>query len=179
MTAAPAFKTRADAEADADATLQWLWTVRVDGLATIPVDPAFIARAMGIEVYISDLPEDVSGLLVKEPDNAPEIYVSRATGRNRQRYSVAHELGHYRERITEDDQPYRWVDYRGPSAKNGDQPREVYANQFAAALLMPAPLVKQLFQKGLDDVLLATTFGVSAEAMFLRRKNLRLSRPGE
>lgn len=53
-------------------------------------------------------------------------------------------------------------------------PREVSANRFAAALLMPTALVKHMiFEEGVTDLQkLANTFGVSTAAMEFRLRNI-------
>jgi Zn-dependent peptidase ImmA (M78 family) len=50
---------------------------------------------------------------------------------------------------------------------------EIFANKFAAALLMPKEEVERLEHDGLSPALLALKFGVSEEAMNFRLDNLR------
>ena len=51
---------------------------------------------------------------------------------------------------------------------------ERQANRFAAALLMPEGPVRQMLCQDVDTVRMAWRFGVSAEAMEIRLKELRL-----
>ncbi len=150
---------------------------RIDpGVAQLPIDPVRVATALGIDVYITRMMKpEVSGTLRKAPGSDPEIYLNRDDSQNRQRFTCAHELGHYVKRTAAGDLDYDFVDdNRGPLASTGLDPEEVYANQFAAALLMPAELVKQEHKRGLGAVRLALRFGVSDDAMHYRLRNLNL-----
>jgi Zn-dependent peptidase ImmA (M78 family) len=53
-------------------------------------------------------------------------------------------------------------------------PEEIYANEFAACLLMPEEEVKRMDKEGLDAFDMAIAFGVSRDAMQFRIKNLNL-----
>ena len=66
-------------------------------------------------------------------------------------------------------------DRRGPSAARGNNPDEIYANQFAAALLMPEEKVREL-RGQIGPAAMAVEFGVSLEAMMFRLENLGLDR---
>ena len=92
---------------------------------------------------------------------------------NRQRFTCAHELGHFVRRAANPDS-YEWVDLRGPLAAAGQDPEEIYANSFAAALLMPEAEVRRLWKEGERELELAQYFDVSREAMQYRLMNLRL-----
>ena len=143
----------------------------------LPVDPFAIARNLGINVYVSTLDEDVSGMLVKRAAyDDPEIYLNAGDSRNRQRFTCAHELGHYVKRTASGDANEIWeyVDRRDTLASRGHDPDEIYANQFAANLLMPRDMLTKL--KGERTLAaLAALFGVSADAMTFRLDNLRRS----
>lgn len=143
-------------------------------MTEIPVDPIQVARALGIKVWTSDLDPNVAGVLVKRKGAAPEIYISAADHINRQRFTVAHEVGHYVERAANGkaQDPVNYVDYRDAVSSQGSSPAEMYANGFAAALLMPAERVRAYWQRCLDADEMARQFGVSAEAMRHRLNNL-------
>lgn len=144
------------------------------GMTEIPVDPIKVARALGIKVWTSDLDPDVAGVLVKRKGSAPEIYISAADHINRQRFTVAHEVGHYVERAAkgEAQDPVNYVDYRDAVSSQGSSPAEMYANGFAAALLMPAAWVRKLRASYADAEEMARQFGVSPAAMRHRLRNL-------
>lgn len=149
-----------------------------EGPPSYPVDPAKIAEALGLKVFSADLQIDVSGMLVKHPARDPEIYVNGRDSKNRQRFSVAHELGHYVKRTSEEAQTteegWEYIDFRNPLSATGLDSDEVWANRFAAALLMPANLVKEVHSQISEPATLAFRFGVSSDAMNFRLQNLGL-----
>ncbi len=146
------------------------------GDCPLPVDPFRIASALGLRVNLMPLEPDVSGMLAKRPYQDPEVYINANDSRNRQRFSCAHEIGHYDSRASNrDDDSWGYIDRRGPSASKGSTPDEIYANQFAAALLMPEEKVKELHGQ-IGPAAMAVEFGVSLEAMLFRIDNLDLSR---
>lgn len=142
----------------------------------LPIDPFEIAGCLGLKVYVTPLEPDVSGMLAKRPGQDAEVYVNALDSENRQRFSCAHEIGHFVKRVTGDeDDDWGYIDRRGPSAARGTNPEEVYANQFAAELLMPEAMVTRLYHEGLSATALAVKFNVSLGAMKFRLENLRLA----
>jgi Zn-dependent peptidase ImmA (M78 family) len=161
-------------ERDAQQILETVWLREQDEIR-LPVDPFAIAKRLGITVYLSMLADGVSGMLVKRAAyDDPEIHLNAGDHRNRQRFTCAHELGHYVKRSAtgNPDEIWEYVDRRDTLASQGNDPDEVYANQFAANLLMPRDLVKKLKDE-LGVAALAYEFGVSADAMKFRLDNLR------
>jgi Zn-dependent peptidase ImmA (M78 family) len=158
-------------ERDAVGLLRAAWARDYPDLP-VPVDPFYIAMGLGIWVYVAVLDEGVSGMLVKRPGIDPVIYLNRLDSQNRQRFTCAHELGHYIKRADGDDEEWEYVDARGPTASKGSDPEEIYANQFAAALLMPREAIARLVKQGLTASEMAYRFGVSLEAMNWRLTNL-------
>ena len=112
-------------------------------------------------------------MLIKRPGEDPEIYVHASDSPNRQRFTCAHELGHYVKRSAAGDVAWEYVERRDLLTTQGSDPEEIYANQFAASLLMPREKVEEL-HKTLGPVALAYEFGVSADAMHYRLVNLGL-----
>lgn len=137
----------------------------------LPVDPVRIAAALGIRVVKATLDPDMSGALVKELGKDAVIVLNAMDSPNRQRFTCAHEIGHFVKRSDKPDE-YEYVDRRTSLSSTGRDPEEVYANRFAAALLMPAKEVARLYGEGLSDVQLQLRFDVSLEAMRLRLTNL-------
>jgi Zn-dependent peptidase ImmA (M78 family) len=161
-----------DAGRKASECLRVYWTER-----TIPVDPVRIAERLGAKVLQSDLPPTVSGAVLKNAGQDPIILVDQSESEARKRFTIAHELGHYVRRAEEDAIDY--VDLRGPGARLGTDPEEVYANNFAANLLMPADEVKRAWKElGTDDcipaIALSERFLVSLDAISHRLRNLNL-----
>jgi len=169
--------TREQAEKEASRLIESEWNVPERGL---PVDPIFIAERLGVQVYSMDLKPEVDGMLkfdrVGEP---PVIFIPNEAPKNRWRFSVAHELGHFVVQLRNDpsgstDVPETDVFYRDPDSQSAKKPLEVFCNQFAAALLMPENYVRALVAEGKTDLSLAHYFEVSLEAMTIRLKNLGL-----
>jgi Zn-dependent peptidase ImmA (M78 family) len=155
------------------------------GLRKPPIDVRQVAAALGLRIVQDDLGEGVSGLLVSRDDSA-SIAVRRQDANVRQRFTIAHEIGHYylghhrsgRE-VVHVDQTTQVI-YRNPKASEGLDPLEIQANQFAASLLMPAPLVRErvegmprpIREAAVTD--LAREFQVSEQAMTIRLSVLGL-----
>ncbi|WP_223587490.1 ImmA/IrrE family metallo-endopeptidase [Microbacterium sp. OVT16B] len=131
---------------------------------------------MGANVLRATLDDDVSGLLVKEPsDEAATIYLNSDDHERRQRFTCAHELGHLSRRGSIPGERLGYVDSRDLESRTGKNPEEVWANQFAAELLMPAAAVRALWAQGESPSKLARVFGVSPAALEVRLSNLGLS----
>jgi Zn-dependent peptidase ImmA (M78 family) len=105
----------------------------------------------------------------------PEIYVNRSDSYNRQRFTCAHELGHWAKNVAVGVDNEEIVDLRGSLSSAGTNAHEIYANQFAAALLMPAEEVHRLRERGYGPVAVADTLRVSPDAAAFRIENLGVS----
>ena len=141
-------------------------------LQSVPVKLSSLATALGLKVLSTPLPSGISGEI--RPDTEPGKFVIRVNKNDsarRQRFTVAHEIGHYllhREAIGNgitDDVLYR---------STLSDAREAQANRLAADLLMPDQLVSDWLEKaktlGVDDKVgfLADKFNVSEAAMKIR-----------
>lgn len=151
------------------------------GVETAPVPVERVARSLGIKVKRTDLGDDCSGILVRNGNRAV-IGVNSQHSVNRRRFSIAHEIGHFDLHSGETyiDRGYR-VHFRDLESGSGTKREEMEANAFAAALLMPAKLVRDAFEKqpfelAEDDDLgiLARKFRVSTQAMTYRLMKLRI-----
>lgn len=140
-----------------------------------PADPVTIARALGIRVVESQLPDDVSGALIKEKGKDATIIIHSTDSPSRKRFTIAHELGHFVSRSFSGDEEFECVDLRSGISSCGVDNEEIFANQFAANLLMPENEVKKGFSAYSSAVALAPKFGVSPDAMSVRLKNLKLT----
>lgn len=150
--------------------------------ADIPVDVHFLAKQSGIVVMPRDLEDSVSGILVVR-DGEGVIAVNKDHPKSRQRFSIAHELGHWylHSATTNVFVDTTSIYFRNREASEGDRRQEVEANTFAAALLMPAqPLREAVGPMQLDpsDDLafrrLAAKFSVSIQALGIRLAQLGL-----
>lgn len=167
------------AEEDARELLKTAWTAGGGDAVPLPVDPFAIAQELGIKAFSAPLDNGVSGMLIKRAGEDAEIYVHAADSTNRQRFTCAHEIGHYVRRVAAEDTEWEYIEHRDLLTSQGTSSDEIYANQFAAALLMPREVVEaryiELESHGLGAApSLAVEFGVSADAMQYRLKNLGL-----
>jgi Zn-dependent peptidase ImmA (M78 family) len=149
---------------------------------TIPVDVDRIAAESSITIRLQAFEDSVSGILVVRGDEGI-IAVNQNHHRNRQRFTIAHEIGHFlihRESTSQfiDSSP---VFFRGPAAAEGTDKQEIEANQFAAELLMPEDVLTQRLGNRPMDAFdenavrrLASLFGVSAQALTIRLTRLNL-----
>lgn len=117
-----------------------------------------------------------SGMLIRK-DGYALIGVSSSEVAVRQRFTIAHELGHFFLHPQKD----AFVDYRDNSRDVMRTPREKEANMFAAALLMPSEFLKKDFRSlaksGLNEEglhALAKRYIVSDDAMRFRLINLNI-----
>jgi Zn-dependent peptidase ImmA (M78 family) len=152
--------------------------------APVPVDA--IARTMGLDVRYAPTTDDVSGALIRNGKSAV-IAVNSAQHENRQRFTIAHEIGHFiLHKRTERhfDEDFR-IDYRNSVSSEATQRNEIEANAFAAALLMPGEFLKRDFLRMKADEIdadhaiqtLAVRYKVSCRAMELRLLNLGFISP--
>jgi Zn-dependent peptidase ImmA (M78 family) len=148
----------------------------------MPVPVERVALALDLFLEEIELGDDVSGVLVVE-NGVGTIGYNRAQSRVRQRFTIAHEIGHF---VLHRDSSQLFIDkhytavYRR-NRRGDDEPdiREVEANRFAAGLLMPESLVLSEiedldFDLGDQDdlALLAERFQVSVQALSLRLGHL-------
>lgn len=161
------FPVRSLDEAEAAAArLRTLWNL---GLDTVPNLAEFLEER-GIKVMVIPLPRSVSGLACKVRQrtgrSVPVIVVNSADTGERQRLTIAHELGHV------------LLDVRN------DVDEEKAAFRFGSAFLIPAEVLwaevgqhRRAIAVG-ELVELKTLFGVSAQAIAYRCKELGIIGPG-
>ncbi len=149
-----------------------------------PVSVKLLAKALGARISVQPFDgDDVSGMLFR--DGAKLIIGVNAThAETRQRFTIAHEIGHlvlHPGRPIILDRVVR-VNLRDSLSGMATDREEIEANQFAASLLMPRDLVVGHVEKMLktghrlseDDLVtnLAKVFEVSSQAMEYRLTNL-------
>lgn len=145
-----------------------------DAQAQIPVDVNNLANRLGIPVVQKLMPDEMSGSLVKTGDESYEIHVNALHPSTRQRFTIAHELGHYVNHRSllgdgvNDNKAYRTTtDDALYNPKIGSK-QETEANRFAASLLMPAETVEQFVNSGMSVKQMSEKLGVSKHAMSIR-----------
>jgi Zn-dependent peptidase ImmA (M78 family) len=150
----------------------------------IPVED--LARNAGAALSFQPFEsEDISGLLYRAPGATPIIGVNSNNPKVRQRFTIAHELGHLKlhegaeliiERLVR-------VNFRDATSSTATDQEEIEANRFASELLMPAPLINRALKSVVANNILADTeivrrlaqrFEVSQQAMEYRLANLGL-----
>jgi len=147
----------------------------------VPVDK--IAEQLDIKVVVTPLQPGVSGALIRD-NGRSFIAVNSGHHRNRQRFTIAHEIGHYRLEHAVDDHVDRefTVIMRDETSSSAENTHEIAANQFAAALLMPSSFIMRDFVRlgaftDEEVTRLALKYQVSELALELRLRNLGLLQP--
>jgi len=148
-----------------------------------PVPVEKIAKSIGVQVRFSPLDDELSGMIFIK-DGVPIIGVNSIHHPNRQRFTIAHELGHYhlhRDVLSDAvhvDKSFPVLMRDTVSATGWDR-REIEANQFAAALLMPKTLIESAIggkpldiddDRPLEEI--AKKFRVSKQALEFRIRKL-------
>lgn len=148
------------------------------GVESLPIPVEKIAEGLGMSISYAPS-EEYSGMLVRKKDGSGKVLVgiNSAESRERQRFTIAHEVGHF---FLHKDLDVS-VDYR-MSYSAPKPPREQEADEFAGNLLMP----KKLLVSDFDQIIsnhsfletdlknLAKKYAVSTEAMRIRLLKLGL-----
>lgn len=137
----------------------------------VPVKVGALAEALGLRVVLATLPLNISGMIQPEGENKYVIKVNRFDSKERQRFTIAHEISHFllhrsyiRNGVVDS------VLYRS----NLSSRLEAEANKLAADIVMPRDAVFSEMSRlsgGSDDdriALLAEMFQVSKQAMSIR-----------
>lgn len=130
----------------------------------------------GLHVFVERLDSKLAGLYVFAPNFGYCILVNRLHPKERRRWTIAHEYGHF---LVDRDRP--GVDYLKPMQRKPESER--FADSFAAAFLMPEAGVQRRFYEEIertgdfkvgDLCRMADYFAVSLMAMALRLESLGL-----
>ncbi|WP_322894904.1 MULTISPECIES: ImmA/IrrE family metallo-endopeptidase [unclassified Yoonia] len=143
-----------------------------------PIQLGKLAKELGVEIKVASLGTGISGQISRE-GNGYVIRVNRNEARERQRFTIGHELAHFllhREII--DRSPTGITDtvlYRS----GAPQQIEYEANRLAAEIVMPMDLIEQEVRDGFGGMVteatieaLANRFEVSKAAMEIRLSQL-------
>ena len=138
-------------------------------ISNFPIDLKKILKFSGITLNYSVFEDSISGLLYKKK-NKNIIVVNSLHPEVRQRFTIAHELGHY----FLNHHSNLFIDkgnlYRDKRSSEGNIRWEREANKFAAELLMPEEMLRRFIKKesieDLQDIdLIAGKIKVSTEAL--------------
>jgi len=147
-----------------------------------PINVESLATKLKINIEHEELDDDVSGFLIIKKDKST-IVVNSCHPSNRQRFTIAHEIGHFmlHAKISGKeifvDKKYN----RDLNSSTGEIEEEKQANQFAAELLMPEKILRKEIEDSdidlVDDTatfVLAKKFQVSEQALGYRLAKLDL-----
>lgn len=145
-----------------------------------PVPVEEIARLRGADLRYVPYKGDISGLLSREHGRVI-IGINGSHSKRRQRFTIAHELGHlelHRDKELHIDRGFP-VFRRDSRSSTATDPAEMEANAFAAELLMPSAMIRNDLAGAVldfedDGVLrrLADKYEVSLQAMIIRLTRL-------
>lgn len=148
------------------------------GLTTLPIDPEKVASSLGATVVRRPGPTELSGMLLRR-DGATVIGLNETQEPVRQRFALAHLMGHlrlHRSRPVILDTADRYQ--HGNLASMPIDREEAEANRFAGALLAPEGIVRRMASEADFDTghqlvdLLAPRFELSRTAMTYRLMSL-------
>lgn len=141
----------------------------------MPLDVEDLADKLNITIKLESLENNLSGILYKEDVDKWFIVVNKLHHKNRQRYTIAHELGHYILHRHLKDRFEDEIFFRGGEPLS----EEWHANEFASCILMPEQRFRHLINNGVNKIkVLSTEFQVSTIAVRIRAKNLGMSGHG-
>ena len=148
-------------------------------ITSAPVDVDAICLQEGIRIISMDMHEieaiakkQIAGAIQRHPQFGYTILVNESDIAVRQRFTNAHELGHFFLHMDKSTQENKII----TSFRMDSSPKERQANTFAANLLMPESLVRQEHGRMVIPVSdsLAEIFRVSKQAMRFRLDELEL-----
>jgi hypothetical protein len=146
-------------------------------LSVAPVDVDGLAHDLGINVVRSDeVGPNVAGMIARDRRRGGPsgfvITVNANDNRRRQRFTLAHEIGHFLlHRDLMDEGIVDDTMYRSPLGEWYER----QADRFAGDCLLPAKLVRAEYRKGnRSRSALASSFDVSRKAMRIRLEQLGL-----
>ncbi|ELV8635970.1 ImmA/IrrE family metallo-endopeptidase [Vibrio vulnificus] len=149
--------------------------------ASMPVNLRKLCDDLGIELSYVTMDDEISGEIERRKDGGFAINVNKNHHPNRQRFTIAHELGHFIHHRSligdgiDDNKAYRSVNQGKYFNQNITLGHEREANTFAASLLMPKEIVARCNQDGMSTSEMAEYFKVSQAAMSYRLQGLGLT----
>lgn len=142
-----------------------------DGMILVPIDVDEVARKLGIEVKRMRTDYLTDGILVKDKPGEPfKAVIDVDAHPHRARFTLAHEIGHFVHKYQDipENGVVGKVEYRDARSSAGVDEEEIWANGFAAALLMPAGIVSRMVGNGYGSREIAEALNVSEQAARIR-----------
>jgi Zn-dependent peptidase ImmA (M78 family) len=145
----------------------------LDPVAPLPCVLSVVEGIGGMAVIVTGMPDDVAGACSRRPGGAL-LWVNGGQFKPRQRFTLAHELGH------------AWCEHDGrldvdtlaTIGGGTTDPLEIQANAFAAEFLVPRAGMEDVIdgEPTLEEVVIISAhYGVSAPMVVYRLKQLRLA----
>ena len=161
--------------------------IEKNNISEAPVNIEKICQYYDIEVEPIDAEDNLSGFFLVNDKKIKMIGYNKNHSENRKRFTIAHEFGHFQLHLQSDQKFF--IDnnskfFRNEKSSSGELKQEREANAFAAALLMPVPLLERELEKINDNedidsivIFLSSRFLVSEESMRYRLINLGVINP--
>lgn len=161
--------------------------IEKNNISETPVNIEKICQYYDIEVEPIDAEDNLSGFFLVNDKKIKMIGYNKNHSDNRKRFTIAHEFGHFQLHLQSDQKFF--IDnnskfFRNEKSSSGELKQEREANAFAAALLMPVPLLERELEKINDNedidsivIFLSSRFLVSEESMRYRLINLGVINP--
>lgn len=139
-------------------------------ITLVPFDLDGFINRIDIDLVKTVLDDDISGKLQKTNEGKWVITVNSIHHIKRQRFTLAHELGHY---FLHRNRAIEFVDEALYRSTHMDS-MEYEANNFAGALLMPKAVISEFIAKhGASAELISEHFNVSVLAAKIRVETLQ------
>jgi len=140
---------------------------------SVPVPVEKLAALANAEIHYRVIADELgSGSVQWERDGRAIIGVNASHSKPRQRFTIAHELGHVTLHNEADYHYDQKIRYRNQLSSLASDELEIEANQFAAELLMPEDFIRkdadglELDDSDIEEM--ARKYQVSVQAMTIR-----------
>lgn len=122
--------------------------LEIAGITEPPVSVEKIAACIGATIRYEPAESRLAGMAYRSPAGVKVIGVNSAERRTRQRFTIAHEIGHlllHQDDAVHLDEGYLVFGHREDVQRVEPDPKETQANIFASELLMPSHFLQRDF----------------------------------
>jgi len=139
----------------------------------VPLQP--ILDQLEVKLLPHDFPKDKVSAVLMRIEGIVVIGVNKNHHTNRQRFSIAHEIGHYKlgHHVEFLLDPNEVADGRFDTTQENTL-QEQEANHFASELLLPSENIRNDFKQSRNAKELAERYEVSEQALWIRLMKLKL-----